>query len=243
MIVITRLFLIISLLFGLCSCMPDEHENNRPNNVYQKWFIYDKPINGYDVKIHWISDFSYGNNGRGDFYFTKGSITKTLTDTIDLDRWICDLKDSSDTIILSQYYDESLQPYLDWRTFVGFADYNFDGHKDLVICNSPWQGGFEPDYWLDCDTFTIYEDTPDGFVQIHNEPFDRLTTETCRLDCDFDVKNQQLIMTTSIGACCLHKIIYHFQNGQPYKRIEINHEETERGVLNDTIVKYYDHKQ
>lgn len=127
-----------------------------------KWLVYDKPINGYDVKIHWRGDKTQGYWGTAFFYFTKDGKTKVITHLVDMDGWFGEeTLNNNDTIVLTQYYDKSMQPYLDWRTFVGFGDYNFDGEDELVICESPepWKGGVA-ERWLDCENFTFYKDFP-----------------------------------------------------------------------------------
>ncbi len=210
----------------------------------EKWFVYNKPINGYDVKIHWLGDKSQGYWGTASFYFTKGGKTKVLTQLVDLDGWFDDetLNNSPDTIVLNQYYNKSMQSYLDWRTFVRFGDYNFDGDDELVICDSPkpWKGDVA-ERWLDCENYTFYKDFPEGFVQINNVPFYRLSTETCRMYYDFDLKNKTLVLVTSGGACCYTSTKYYFKEGQPYKSMEIRHEELADKVVNDTTIHIFRH--
>ena len=69
------------------------------------------------------------------------------------------LNNSLDTIVLNQYYDKTVQPYLDRHTFVGFGDYNFDEEDELVICGSirPFRDEIA-ERWLDCESFTFYKD-------------------------------------------------------------------------------------
>lgn len=216
----------------------------KKGSLIEKWFVYDRPINGYDIKIHWLCDKSYGYYGTGYFYFSNDSTTKTLTHTLDIDGWFDEtqLMETPDTIVLNQYYDEALQPYLDWRTIVGFADYNFDGKIDLAICESPRPcHGFDPDNCLDCETFVFYSDYPEGFVQILNVPFYKLSTETCRTCCTFDTKNKTLSLLSHGGACCYMSETYYFEYGQPYKSIRIVHEEGGDGVIDDTTYHYYNY--
>ena len=220
------------MLMVLCSCgnrqQPTSNtETKRDDRYYEKWFVYDQPINGYDVTIHWLCDKRQGFWGTGYFTFTKDGTTKVLTHLMDLDGWFDEkeLMESTDTIIMDQYYDEAFQPYLDWRAIVGFADYNFDGNKELVICKTPRpyraMGG---DDWLDCETFTFYMDAPKSFLEINNEPFYRLGSETCRTHCTFDPENQTLTLLTSSGACCSESTTYYFRDGNPYKSEVARHE-------------------
>lgn len=208
-----------------------------------KWLVYDKPINGYDVKIQWRGDKTQGYWGTAYFYFTKDGKTKVITHLVDMDGWFGEeTLNNNDTIVLTQYYDKSMQPYLDWRTFVGFGDYNFDGEDELVICESPepWKGGVA-ERWLDCENFTFYKDFPEGFVQINNLPFYRLSTETCRMYYDFDLKNKTLVLITSGGACCYTSTTYYFMGGQPYKSMEIRYDELVDKVVNDKTIHVFRH--
>lgn len=219
-------------LLMLCSCVKRQQptyisENLKDTAYYEKWFVYDQPLNGYEVTIHWLCDKSQGFWGTGLFSFTKDGTTKIITHLIDLAGWYHEkeLMDAPDTIVLNQYYDDALQPYLDWRAIIGFADYNFDGNKELVICETPRPyRAFEEDYWLDCETFTFYQDAPKGFLEINNEPFYRLGSETCRTQCTFDPDNQTLTLHTSSGACCSETTTYNFRDGNPYKSEVVRHE-------------------
>jgi len=218
------------------------YTQNDKNKLCDKWLVYDKPINGYDVKIHWQCENTNGYDGNAWFYFTKHNKTKILTQTLHLEDWFDDYYTyrGLDTLVLNQYYDESLQPYLDWRTIVGFADYNFDGKIDLVICGSPRpQSEFASDYWLDCEDYTFYEDTPEGFTQIHNVPFDILSSVPCRTFCKFDVKNRTILLLSSGGACCYESKTFYFKDGQPYKCMEIKHEELVDRLVHDTTFVSY----
>ena len=210
--------------------------------LYEKWFVYDQPINGYNVKIHWLRDKSQLFLGTGYFYFSNSDTMKTLTNEINVEVWFDEtqLMESPDTIVLNQYYEESMQPYLDWRTIVGFSDYNFDGKTDLVICGSPRPyRQLDKDDWLDCEDFTFYSDFPEGFVQIHNEPFYRLSTETCRTYCKFDTTNETLLLLTSDGACCSDSTTYYFRDGRPYKSVEVRQEQLMDTTINETTVLHY----
>ena len=210
--------------------------------IYEKWFVYDQPINGYNVKIHWLCDKAQLFSGTGYFYFSNSDTTKMLTHEINVDIWFDEtrLEESPDTIVLNQYYQESTQPYLDWRAIVGFADYNFDGKKDLVICGSPRPyRELDKDDWLDCEDFTFYSDFPEGFVQIHNEPFYRLSTGACRTYCKFDPTNETLLLLTSDGACCSDSTTYYFRDGSPYKSLEVKHEQQLDTTINETTILHY----
>lgn len=240
--------LVIMLVFA-CSCGNGKTDkfmidNRQPTEVthYEKWFVYDRPIYGYDVKIHWLCDESQLFSGTGNFFFSDADTTKALIQTIDLDGWFDErmLMESPDTIVLNQYYDEALQPYLDWRVIVGFADYDFDGEQELVVCGSPRPyRDLDADDWLDCEDFTFYKDSYEGFVKMGDEPFDILSTETCRTYCKFNASRKTILLLTSGGACCSDSMTYYFEEGLPYKRVEVRHEQLADTTINETVVLYY----
>ena len=220
----------------------DDIIRNTEKDLFEKWFVYDQPINGYNVKIHWLCDKTQLFSGTGYFYFSNTDTMKMITHEINVDVWFDEtrLMESPDTIILNQYYEESMQPYLDWRAIVGFADYNFDGKKDLVICGSPKPyRELHKDEWLDCEDFTFYLDFPECFVQIHNEPFYRLSTGACRTYCKFDPTNETLLLLTSDGACCSDSTTYYFRDGSPYKSVMVRQEQLMDTTINETTVLHY----
>lgn len=210
--------------------------------IIEKWFVYERPINSYDVKIHWQCNKSQLFTGTGCFYFSNADTTKTLAQAIDLDGWFDEkmLMEMPDTIVLDEYYTETTHPYLDWRTIVGFADYDFDGEKELVICGSPRPNrDLDADDWLDCEDFTFYKDSPEGFMKMGDEPFDILSTGTCRTYCKFDTCQKTILLLTSGGACCSDSMTYYFQDGLPFKSVEVRHEQLADTTINETIVLYY----
>lgn len=245
----TRHIQLIILLVLVCSysCSRTDkspNDNGQPAVVkqYEKWFVYDRPINGYDIIIHWQCDKTQLFTGTGSFFFSDAETTKTLTQAIDLDGWFDEkiLTESPDTIILKQYYDETMQPHLDWRTFVGFADYNFDGEKELVVCGSPRPyRNFDTADWLDCEDFTFYKVFHEGFKKMGDEPFDILSTETCRTYCQFDTTHKTVLLLTSGGACCLDSTTYYFQDGLPFKSVEVRHEQLADTTIKEIVVLYY----
>ena len=244
-------FVIVALLQWSCGDSKlrqnekiDNGANRKTNTgYYEKWFVYDQPINGYNVKIHWACDESQLFSGIGCFYFSNTDTTKMLTREVNIDGWFDEeqLMESLDTIVLNQYYAETMQPYLDWRTIVGFADYNFDGRKELVICGSPKPyRNLDSDDWLDCEDFTFYSDLPNGFVRINDEPFHRISTETCRTFCKFDTDNETLLLLTNGGACCSDSMTYYFRDGRLYKSIEVRNERLMDTTIRESVVRFYE---
>jgi hypothetical protein len=241
------LLYVTMLLFWVCGCGHGEKPENKDDGrneveLYEKWLVYDRPIDGYDVMIHWSCDKAQLFTGTGIFYFSNADTTKTLTQSIDLDGWFDEkmLKESPDTIILDHYYDDAMQPYLDWRVIVGFADYDFDGENELVICGSPSPcRSLDANEWLDCEDFTFYKGSPKGFVRMGEEPFDILSTETCRMFCKFDASRKTILLLTSGGACCSDSTTYYFQDGLPYKSVAVRHERLADTTINETIVLHY----
>lgn len=241
------LYCVTIMLLLVCGCNHSEKPENKDVGLagaesYEKWLVYDRPVNGYNVMIHWTCDKPQLFTGIGTFYFSNADATKTLKQPIDLDGWFDEKKlmESPDTIILDHYYDDAMQPYLDWRAVVGFADYDFDGEKELVVCGSPRPcRSLDANEWLDCEDFTFYKSLPKGFVRMGEEPFDILSTETCRLFCKFDASRKTILLLTSGGACCSDSMTYYFRDGLPYKSIEVRHEQLADTAINETVVLHY----
>lgn len=229
-------FVLLFLLTATC------YSQNDMNKVCEKWMVYDQPINGYKIKIHWSCENNNANKGIAYIYFIKGSKVKELTQPIHLDEEFdkCFSFKENDTIILNRYYDETRQPYLDWRTIIGFADYNFDGMKELVVCGypRPYRDNTMDD-WLDCEDFTFYSETAEGFTQIQIEPFNSLSQETCRLRCEFDVNHKAIRLFSSGGACCYTSTTYFFRDGLLFNSTTIRHEELNDKVVHDTTYNSY----
>ncbi len=45
----------------------DDTSRQTGKDLYEKWFVYDQPINGYNVKIHWLCDKAQLFSGTGYF--------------------------------------------------------------------------------------------------------------------------------------------------------------------------------
>ena len=116
------------------------------------------------------------------------------------------------------YYDESKGPHLDWRTIVAFDDYDFDGEKELVVCGYPRPHRDDVDgHWLDCEDFTFYKHTREGYVKIDNKPFDALASGLCRTHYDFDTCNHTLTLIGVESAFESDTTVYYFRDGKVYE--------------------------
>lgn len=124
-------------------------------------------------------------------------------------------KDFKNDVAWNYYYDETKGPHLDWRTIVAFDDYDFDGEKELAVCGypRPYRDDVER-HWLDCEDFTFYKLTQNGYEEIKNKAFDELASGLCRTHYDFDTSNRTLTLIGVESAFEVDTTIYYFQDGE-----------------------------
>lgn len=124
-------------------------------------------------------------------------------------------KDFKNDVAWNYYYDETKGPHLDWRTIVAFDDYDFDGEKELAVCGypRPYRDDVER-HWLDCEDFTFYNLTQNGYEEIKNKAFDELASGLCRTHYDFDTSNRTLTLIGVESAFEVDTTIYCFQDGE-----------------------------
>ena len=177
-----------------------------------QWFVYTQPINGYDVSIR----ACFLDACRITVYLQQGGKCYTVDvpgcyDAFHQDALV------DDTIYIKPIIDRPDLMYLDYRTTVSFADVNFDGMDELIICGFP-RPNREIGHPLDCEDFYIYRVGCDSLVQLHNVVFDALMMGKCRTEYIF---NEQKKTITSIAyhvAGITSTCVYWFKNGEPYKK-------------------------
>ena len=120
-------------------------------------------------------------------------------------------KDFKNDVAWNYYYDETKGPHLDWRTIVAFDDYDFDGEKELAVCGypRPYRDDVER-HWLDCEDFTFYKLTQNGYEEIKNKAFDELASGLCRTYYDFDTINRTLTLIGVESSFEVDTTIYFF---------------------------------
>lgn len=221
-------FAILTLLIiMLASCENSEEQSkssaNEPQitastdtltNNYQ-WYVYNNAVNGYNVSI--LARFNYND------------IWCLITVYLEKEsaKYAVDLKASYDSFYPygtekdTIYIDNPTHPdstwFLDPRTVVTFADVNFDGEKELILCGFPRPDlGYDPNF-LDSEDYTVYKVTNDSIEQIHNMLFDKLSKGVGRTDYIIDTVNKIITLIGYSWAYGYDKEIYSFRNGEPYK--------------------------
>lgn len=183
-----------------------------------QWIKSTEPINGYDVLIRTCYSFSFS-----DYYCM-------LTVSIEKNgkRYSVTLPGSYDSFHQNTYSADTIhfKPpcvdeidrllYLNYQVVASFADVNFDGEDELIICSSP-RPHRELNNLLDCENFTIFKITEDGLVQLHNMVFDNLELGECRTEYIFDTINKTITLIGYHNAYDTSTRVFWFNDGELYQ--------------------------
>ena len=180
-----------------------------------QWYVYNNPINGYNVSI--LARFNYNDIWcLITVYLEKEDNKYAVNLHAAYDSFYPDSFEK-DTI----YIDNPTHPDSTWyfnrNTVVTFADVNFDGEDELILCGFPRPGIDYDTKFLDCEDYTVYKVTNDSLEQIRNILFDKLSKGVCRNDYIIDTVNESITLIVYGWAYGYHKEIYSFRNGEPYK--------------------------
>ena len=177
---------------------------------------YEKLVNGTKVVVLLDRHVIDGNIADARFLLCDDSNTWIVRQPIYIGEFL-ELfdKDFKNDVAWNYYYDETKGPHLDWRTIVAFDDYDFDGKKELAVCGHPrpYRNNVEC-HWLDCEDFTFYKLTQNGYEEIKNKAFDELASGLCRTHYDFDTCNRTLTLIGVESAFEVETTIYYFQDGE-----------------------------
>ena len=181
----------------------------------KQWFVYNNAVNGYKASL--LARFNYCDYGCIITVYLEKEGAKY---TVDLNAAYDSFYPyglEKDTI----YIDNPTHPdstwFFDRRTVVTFADVNFDGEKELVLCDFPRPDlGYDPNF-LDSEDYTVYKVTNDSLEQIHNMLFDKLSKGVGRTDYIIDTVNESITLIGYSWAYDTHKEIFSFRDGEPYK--------------------------
>ena len=225
----TTKFLAIIALMSLVSCIeqppkPVGESNLAKYNLYnpadtltcqKQWYVYNNAVNGYNVSI--LARFNYCDYGCLITVYLENGANKYVVDlNAAYDSFYPDSFEK-DTI----YIDNPTHPdstwFFDRNTVVTFADVNFDGEDELILCGFPRPGIDYDTKFLDCEDYTVYKVTNDSLEQIRNILFDKLSKGVCRNDYIIDTVNESITLIVYGWAYGYHKEIYSFRNGEPYK--------------------------
>ena len=177
-----------------------------------QWYVYKNLVNGYKVSI-WAR---FKDECCITIYLEKGEEYHVIEMVASYDSFYPD-NFINDTI----YIDNPTHPdstwYFDRNTVVTFADVNFDGEDELILCGFPRPGIDYDTKFLDCEDYTVYKVTNDSLEQIRNILFDKLSKGVCRNDYIIDTVNESITLIVYGWAYGFYKEIYSFRNGVPYK--------------------------
>lgn len=181
----------------------------------KQWYIYNNAVNGYKASI--LARFNYCDYGcLITVYLEKESAKYAVDLRAAYDSFYPDSFETD-----SIYIDNPTQPdstwFFDRNTVVTFADVNFDGEDELILCGFPRPGIDYDTKFLDCEDYTVYKVTNDSLEQIRNILFDKLSKGVCRTDYIIDTINESITLIVYGWAYGYHKEIYSFRNGEPYK--------------------------
>lgn len=243
-----KLFLIIVIAFLFSGCRndgnstePDSAKTRVESNLNHGsvvedetlWFVYTKPINGYNISVKARLSSNYKcfitvYLKQGNWHYSvelRGAYDLFHQDTV-----------AGDTIYFDPPTNRPDSVCLDYRTTVSFADVNFDGEDELIICGFP-RADREIGYPLDCEDFHIFKIAKDTLVQLHNVIFDELSQGECRTEFIFNKQNKTI---TRIGYQCAgitSTCVYWFRNGEPYKKDFIYEVDGERTLYHFMLPK------
>lgn len=240
-----RMFVFVICVLALAACNGKFVVNDTAaaGNEETQWFVYNHPVNGYDISIQ----ARYNNHCKGGdcnhciiiVHLKKGKKHFSAELPGASDSFERDL--TSDTIYIDNPSKPEEDLFLDFRSVVSFADVDFDGEDELIIC------GFPRPYrkisnMLDCEDFTIYKITGEKLIQIHNLLFDRLSKGECRTIYTFDTKQKTITLTNQLSAFDCSTEVYWFENGSPYKLDYIYENKIQNGEYldkPDSLVKCF----
>lgn len=221
-----QLFILVlfTLIFAACE---NTAENRKPLDIAvikedtdtltinSQWYVYNNPVNGYNISI--LARFNYNDIWCLITVYLKKEDNKYAIDLNAAYDSFYPYGIEKDTI----YIDNPTHPdstwFLDPRTVVTFADVNFDGEKELILCGFPRPNlGYDPNF-LDSEDYTVYKVTNDSLEQIHNMLFDKLSKGVGRTDYIIDTVNKIITLIGYSWAYGYDKEMYSFRNGEPYK--------------------------
>lgn len=227
-----QLFILVlfTLIFAACENTVENRksldiavikEDTDTLTINSQWYVYNNPVNGFDISI--LARFNSCDYGCLITVYLKKGTNKYAVDLSAAYDSFYPYGIEKDTI----YIDNPTHPDSTWlldpRTVVTFADVNFDGEKELILCGFPRSyTGFDPCF-LDYEDYTVYKVTNDSLEQIHNMLFDKLSKGVGRTDYIIDTVNECNTLISYHSAWRTSKKIYWFKGGEPYK-LDYNYE-------------------
>jgi len=160
--------------------------------------VYKKPINGFRVWIDLEQKVWGAEMTDASIYLLNDSCCYVVQQPLKVGKHMGLVP--LEAKVWDSYYDNSKGPYLDWSAIVAFDDYDFDGEKELVICNNPNMNSFVAKHNLDGEAFTFYKLSQTGYVRMQNKPFDDFAKGLYHVHYDFDTCQKTLTLIKGIGT-------------------------------------------
>lgn len=191
-----------------------------------QWIKSTEPIKGYDVLIR-ASFANSDDNCTLTVSLEKEEKRHSVTLPGSYDSFHQDTC-STDTVNFDPpLVDGTTGLYLNYNVVASFADVNFDGEEELIICSSPHPDR-ELNSLLDCESFAFFKNTEDSLVQLHNIVFDNLEFGECRTEYKFDTINQAITLIGYHNAYDTSTRVFWFNDGEPY-RLDYKYKYSYRG--------------
>lgn len=208
--------LLFCALFAL-AIVACNHQAAETRNALEttQWYVYNNPINDYDISIFaWMYDTIYYSACEITVFLRKGDMCYSIKQRASYNSFFQDSIDS-DTIYIDNPTDNNTEYCLDYRTAVSFADLNFDGKKELIICGSP---NFDHTLSnnLNHEDFVVYSIDKDSVIQLHNVMFDRLAYNQDEIEYSVDAKRKVIAIVERFNVLGTTTEVFWFANGTPF---------------------------
>ena len=221
-----RFVILTFSIFSLIACDRRINVSEDKESVCDtiQWFVYNNPVNSYDVSVRaWYNPnpCTVCENCILTVYLNKGTMCYYVEIPTLAERYY-DQTMSGDTVFIDNPTHSEGKLYFDRRLGVSFADVNFDGEEELIVCSNPKScHDGQPSRHLDDGRYVIYKITEDSLIQIHNPIFDDLSMEHRNFFNHslymFDSEKQTLTLLDSIADVDVIKTVCWFKRGEPYK--------------------------
>lgn len=228
----------ITLLF-CCKQNPPIEETHTHKTT--QWYVYNNPVNGFNVTIFArMYDTTHYNSCEITVFLKKGDSIYSVKQLADYNSFY-QKTPIEDTIYVDNPTDKNDDIIFDYRTAVSFADVNFDGKDELVICGCP-QANRIISTQIVHENFYVYSVGNDTLAQLHNILFDRFARENQVIEYTDDPKKNAIILTEQFNDIGTITEVFCFKKGNLFKidyKYDYNYM-CGKPVNHDSIVFHFD---
>ena len=213
----------IAILMTFCSKKSQAFDKpeNLTNDTIQ-WFVYENPMNGYHVTVKvWYNPnpCSVCNNCIISIFLQNEEKCYSVEIPSLSERYISEIE-VGDTIFINNPTRPEGMLYFDPRMGISFADVDFDGKEELVVCANPCLD-CEPCNRLESRRYLIYKVMTDSVVRVYNPIFDDLSQERRNFfgtsTYFFDSNKQTLTLIDTVANVDVITAICRFRKGEPFQ--------------------------